>query len=168
MLVEQRNINWRYHERAPKSGRRLLLLDITEIETCIPLLTRVLESKSLTRRVGWFTPDLLNNKEYYQTTYIALCNILQRLSEQVQYEQHDINYLNSLLNMTFSDLGWRNMRKEISQLKKRQKKSHIELSNDLIVTLKNYMQQHSFDSFDQAIDNLLSESKTFEEDFDNK
>ena len=67
--------------------------------------------------------------------------------------------LNDKLNSYFSDFGWRMVRKELSQIKKRQKKSHIELSKDLIIQLKEYMGQHSLDSFDQAIDNLLVEAE---------
>lgn len=62
-----------------------------------------------------------------------------------------------MLNQYFSDLGWRMVRKELSQIKKRQKKSHIEVSKDIILRLKRYMELERLDSFDQALDTLLSE-----------
>ncbi|MGS0729409.1 hypothetical protein ACVBKF_24640, partial [Shewanella sp. 0m-11] len=64
---------------------------------------------------------------------------------------------NILLNQYFSDYGWRMVRKELSQIKKRKKKSHIEIGNDLVTRLKEFMSINQVDTFDQAIDFLLSE-----------
>jgi hypothetical protein len=64
--------------------------------------------------------------------------------------------LNELLNSIFSDEGWRWVRKEISQLKKRENKTRIELSSELVSKLKELMEREGLRTIDEAIFHLLS------------
>lgn len=153
---------WVYHGEAPKAGRKLLLLEMTELNIALPLIFRLVHPGELETRKDWFvSPNNLHEVSHNQN-YIDLVECLQLVTEnrkRLNEIETLIVKLNDKLNSYFSDFGWRMVRKELSQIKKRQKKSHIELSKDLIIQLKEYMEQHSLDSFDQTIDNLLEEAK---------
>lgn len=147
---------WQYHGAAPKAGRRLVLLKPDELHLALPLIYRRIEAKNMLLQPTWFNENI-NNQEQ---AYFALEPLLTQLVQQRKKNEDILPLLkavNMSLNAYFSDLGWRMIRKELSQIKKRQKKSHLEVSNDIIFKLKHYMQKHQFDSVDQAIDNLLSE-----------
>ncbi|QYJ80491.1 hypothetical protein [Shewanella acanthi] len=146
---------WVYHGRAPSSGRRLLLLDKSELIFALPLVYRLIHPVNTTSRIDWFNQDEKSKTDY--SLLIEQLNLLvkqRKLNTNIDSILHKVN---QLLNGYFSDLGWRILRKELSQIKKRQKKSHIELSKDIILKLKHYMEAELLDSFDQAIDTLLSE-----------
>ncbi|WP_298774226.1 hypothetical protein [uncultured Shewanella sp.] len=147
---------WRYHGEAPKAGRRLVLLKPDELHLALPLIYRRIKAKNISLQPTWFNQEI-NNQEQ---AYFALEPLLTELVQQRKMNEDIVPLLkkvNVSLNAYFSDLGWRMIRKELSQIKKRQKKSHLEVSNDIIFKLKHYMQKQQFDSVDQAIDNLLSE-----------
>ncbi|WP_299495359.1 hypothetical protein [uncultured Shewanella sp.] len=150
---------WQYHGIAPKAGRRLLLLKQDELHLALPLIYRRINPKSVSLQPKWFN-EALNNREQ---AYFLLEPLLTQLVLQRKNKENIDKLLievNRSLNAYFSDFGWRMIRKELSQIKKRQKKSHIELSNDIIFKLKHYMQKHQFDNLDQTIDNLLSEHES--------
>ncbi|WP_412084366.1 hypothetical protein [Shewanella decolorationis] len=145
---------WEYHYAAPSSGRKLLLLDKTELVFALPLIYRMVHPESVAERAEWFQ---LNQSQLSYTELIANLNLLVQLRKKNQSVDVQLKLVNGQLNQYFSDLGWRMVRKELSQIKKRQKKSHIEVSKDIILRLKRYMELEGLDSFDQALDTLLSE-----------
>lgn len=145
---------WEYHYAAPSSGRKLLLLDKTELVFALPLIYRMVHPESVAERAEWFQ---LNQSQLSYTELIANLNLLVQLRKKNQSVDVQLKLVNRQLNQYFSDLGWRMVRKELSQIKKRQKKSHIEVSKDIILRLKRYMELERLDSFDQALDTLLSE-----------
>lgn len=145
---------WEYHYVAPSSGRKLLLLDKTELVFALPLIYRMVHPESVAERAEWFQ---LNQSQLSYTELIANLNLLVQLRKKNQSVDVQLKLVNGQLNQYFSDLGWRMVRKELSQIKKRQKKSHIEVSKDIILRLKRYMELERLDSFDQALDTLLSE-----------
>lgn len=146
---------WTYHHKAPTAGRKLLLLDKAELVFALPLIYRIVHPDLMMERASWF--NLVAQKPESYTELIANLNILVQLRKKNQIVDLQLLRVNQMLNQYFSDLGWRMVRKELSQIKKRQKKSHIELSNDIILRLKRYMELERLDSFDQALDTLLSE-----------
>lgn len=145
---------WEYHYAAPSSGRKLLLLDKMELVFALPLIYRMVHPESVAERAEWFQ---LNQSQLSYTELIANLNLLVQLRKKNQSVDVQLKLVNRQLNQYFSDLGWRMVRKELSQIKKRQKKSHIEVSKDIILRLKRYMELERLDSFDQALDTLLSE-----------
>jgi len=164
---------WVYHGDKPKAGRKLLLLEPDELMLAIPLIYRLIHPDEIILRKDWFLPELVegnsqkNPKNSSQSNsqksekYIMLVPQLQRVTQlrkDFELLAEPLQHLNLSLNAYFSDFGWRMVRKELSQLKKRQKKAHVELSKDIIIKLKHYMERGQFESFDQAIDNLLSEA----------
>lgn len=132
----------------------------------MPLIYRLIHPAEIAQKSDWFSTSVATADEKQNKEYISLVELLQQVTQErknLASVIHPLTRLNQNLNRYFSDYGWRMVRKELSQIKKRQKKSHIELSKDLIVKLKTYMEQQSLDSFDQAIDNLLSEVEFFKE-----
>ncbi|WP_299004174.1 hypothetical protein [uncultured Shewanella sp.] len=147
---------WQYHGKAPKAGRKLVLLKPDELPLALPLIYRRIQAKNASLQPTWFNENIDNQEQ----AYFALEPLLTQLVQQRKKGEDILPLLKTVnvsLNAYFSDLGWRMIRKELSQIKKRQKKSHLEVSNDIIFKLKHYMQKYQFDSVDQAIDNLLSE-----------
>lgn len=151
---------WRYHGVTPVKGRKLLLLQADELLVAIPLMYRIILQNKNDHRLDWF--NHAESKKDQELKFIALSTQLSLMAKKHKDKQDDseaLQYLNVLLNDHFSDYGWRMIRKELAQIKKRRKKSHIELSNDLIYRLKRLMSLKQLDSFDQTIDYLLSENE---------
>ncbi|WOT06874.1 hypothetical protein [Shewanella youngdeokensis] len=151
---------WQSHDLKPKAGRKLALLAEEELVFALPLIFRLIPIEETKKRKDWFVS--FDTEQQQLTHYLALAKLLTQLTKKRRAAQGISNELltaNTCLNQYFSDHGWRMVRKELSQIKKRKKKSHIELSNDLIFRLKAYISLKQLDSFDQAIDNLLSESE---------
>ncbi|RTR38759.1 hypothetical protein EKG38_11380 [Shewanella canadensis] len=159
---------WVYHGDKPKAGRKLLLLETDELMLAIPLIYRLIHPDEIILRKDWFLPESVEassqkssqNSSQKSEKYILLVPQLQRVTQlrkDIEQLVEPLQHLNLSLNAYFSDFGWRMVRKELSQLKKRQKKAHVELSKDIITKLKHYMERGQFESFDQAIDNLLTE-----------
>lgn len=154
---------WIYQQAAPSAGRKLLLLERDEITLALPLIYRLSHPEHVMLRPSWFVPDVVQRIESPQGQELHYSQLVPALNGLVASKKnaHELtqalSQVNQLLNQYFSDLGWRMVRRELSQIKKRQKKSHIEVSKDIISRLKHYMETEHFDSFDQALDNLLSE-----------
>ncbi|SUI69110.1 hypothetical protein [Shewanella morhuae] len=142
---------WKYHESKPTAGRKLLLLEESELIFALPLIYRLINPDAAASNATWF----YNLNSYPEL--VTLLNEVVRLRKKGQLLDNELTKANNMLNQYFSDFGWRMVRKELSQIKKRQKKSHIEVSKDIIQRLKHYMETQKLDSFDQAIDTLLSE-----------
>ena len=158
------NNDWCYHFTPPKAGRKLKLLEVDEVTLALPLIYRLIPLNAVNNRADWFVE--LSTAEERSELFLLLSenlSILNKKRKQGTCLITELNQTNKLLNGYFSDYGWRMVRKELSQIKKRKKKSHIEISNDLVTRLKEYMAANQIDTFDQAIDNLLSEQASFAE-----
>ncbi|MCL1060012.1 hypothetical protein L2729_18745 [Shewanella gelidimarina] len=149
---------WQYHDKKPTKGRKLLLLQPDELVYALPLIIRLLPMRETAKRLDWFLP--FESKMELQAQHMPLSTQLTVIATSLPTDDSglslDLDAVNLALNNYFSDYGWRMVRKELSQIKKRKKKSHIELSNDLIHRLKAFMTLKQLDSFDQAMDHLLS------------
>lgn len=146
---------WIYQQDKPTAGRKLLLLEEAELIFALPLIYRLINPEAVASKPDWFCDAELQTVFY--TKLVTQLNELVRLRKKALRIDNELTNVNKMLNQYFTDFGWRMVRKELSQIKKRQKKSHIELSRDIILRLKRYMETQTLDSFDQAIDTLLSE-----------
>lgn len=146
---------WIYQQDKPTAGRKLLLLEEAELIFALPLIYRLINPEAVVSKPDWFCDAELQTVSY--TELVTQLNELVRLRKKTLRIDNELTNVNKMLNQYFTDFGWRMVRKELSQIKKRQKKSHIELSRDIILRLKRYMETQKLDSFDQAIDTLLSE-----------
>ncbi|MCL1052119.1 hypothetical protein L2755_21210 [Shewanella abyssi] len=150
---------WQYHDVKPTRGRKLLLLEATELVFALPLIFRLIPKAKVIQGETWFVA--FETEQEFQSQYLALTEKLSAMTKNSSDDKilsADLSEVNHALNRYFSDYGWRRVRKELSQIKKRKKKSHIEVSNDLIHRLKAFMSLQQLDSFDQALDYLLSEA----------
>lgn len=162
-------MDWQYHNEIPKAGRRLILLSMDELLLAGPLIYRSITLNSIRYKPENYSASvnkniienrqLLTNFDLYNQVFENLKAVIEIRKNKTNVEQAQVKLqeLNQALNLFFSDLGWRQVRKEISQIKKRQKKGHIEVSKDIINKLKHFMDKNQFDSFDQALDTLLTD-----------
>ncbi|QQX82536.1 hypothetical protein JK628_11720 [Shewanella sp. KX20019] len=151
---------WQYHDVKPVKGRKLRLLEETDLVTALPLIFRLIPKAEVAQRKEWFVH--FETEQEFQSQFSALTEKLSVVTKNRRDDKNiraDLLEVNRALNCYFSDYGWRMVRKELSQIKKRKKKSHIEVSNDLIHRLKAFMSLKQLDSFDQALDYLLSEAE---------
>ncbi|WP_299805112.1 hypothetical protein [uncultured Shewanella sp.] len=160
MKIETKNAcnSWQYHDQKPTAGRKLKLLEGDELIVALPLIYRLIPLAEIKNRKDWFVE--LNSPAERERLFVMLTESLSSLNQirkQATGLESALIQTNILLNRYFSDYGWRMVRKELSQIKKRKKKSHIEIGNDLVVKLKDFMSVNQIDTFDQAIDHLLSE-----------
>ncbi|MEZ9200162.1 hypothetical protein [Shewanella sp. 10N.286.54.B9] len=153
---------WQYHSNKPTKGRKLLLLQRDEIVIAFPLIFRLIPRDQILKRVEWFESGAESETKFLKVS--ELLSLVTRKRKQNSDPRVELEQLNLCLNQMFSDYGWRMVRKELAQVKKRKKKSHIELSNDLIHRLKAFMSIKQLDSFDQALDFLLSECESLQID----
>lgn len=162
-------MDWQYHNEIPKAGRRLILLSMDELLLAGPLIYRSITLNSIRYKPENYSVSvnkniienrqLLTSFDLYNQVFENLKAVIEIRKNKTNVEQANVKLqeLNQALNLFFSDLGWRQVRKEISQIKKRQKKGHIEVSKDIINKLKHFMDKNQFDSFDQALDTLLTD-----------
>ncbi|ABV87415.1 hypothetical protein [Shewanella pealeana] len=156
--AESAGKGWHYHQAKPTAGRKLKLLEGDELVAALPLIYRLIPLTEIAKRQDWFFEFECQTER--ENLYIELSESLSTLNQtrkQTTGLEIALTQTNLLLNRYFSDYGWRMVRKELSQIKKRKKKSHIEIGNDLVIKLKEFMALNQIDTFDQAIDHLLSE-----------
>ena len=65
--------------------------------------------------------------------------------------------LNDEINRIFSDEGWRQIKKKMRQQTIRQQRSQVILSKEVSNRLAKFKQELNLDTFDEAVDYLLSE-----------
>ncbi|GIU38314.1 hypothetical protein L2719_03700 [Shewanella schlegeliana] len=164
--TESAGQSWQYHQQKPTAGRKLKLLEAEELLVALPLIYRLISLIEVEKRKDWFYEfeEAVEREQLYILLTESLSS-LNQLRKQATGVDEALLQTNLLLNRYFSDYGWRMVRKELSQIKKRKKKSHIEIGNDLVVKLKEFMAQNQIDTFDQAIDHLLSEYPKATEEF---
>lgn len=165
--------NWKYHGEPPSAGRKLRLISYNEMGVFIPLIYRVISSNISLEKLHWFSIssiETIKNSTKIKSGIVLFPTLHDELKKLIAIKKESaipiddiyiqLDNVNKIINKTFSDNGWRNIRKEFSQILKRRKKSHIEISRDLINKLKQYMNKNGFDTFDQAVDELLSSQQS--------
>ncbi|GIU21895.1 hypothetical protein [Shewanella sp. MBTL60-007] len=156
--IDSAGESWQYHQQKPTAGRKLKLLEADELLVALPLIYRLISLAEVEKRKDWFYEfeETVERDQLYIMLTESLSS-LNKIRKQSTGVEEALIQTNLLLNRYFSDYGWRMVRKELSQIKKRKKKSHIEIGNDLVIKLKQFMAVNQIDTFDQAIDHLLSE-----------
>jgi hypothetical protein len=148
---------WRRHYGEQGQGRPLMLLGQDELAFCQPLLKRVLSSLFYHDHKELYSYHVVRNSEYRHKLFLSAKAKLKQLLKHDNSEDyhHEIDGLNEDLNIIFSDDGWKKIRLELSQIKKRNKKKRIELSGDLIDKLLLVKQKYNLSSYDEVIELLL-------------
>ena len=144
---------WKYHQNLPSSGKRLLLLSRNEVLNYNNFLSR--EFGKYAEQNGK-SNDILNTNKTVEITLLS-----SSLSECISdVTDNELLTLNNAINECFTDHGWREVRRRLSQYKKRAKQSHIVVSKTLKVRLTEYQLQNKFDSIEQVIDTLLTDEES--------
>lgn len=98
-----------------------------------------------------------------QDNYLAFRRALTSLERKKVYNEvrDGLNFhaLNQTLNNIFSDAGWAEIRKKISQINKRENIKRIPISNAIYRELVQYKERNKLSSFDEAIELLLEQAE---------
>jgi hypothetical protein len=151
---------WRYDYSEPK-GKRMRLLTIEEAQLCSRLLSRHVKHSNSIMFKDRYKANFRNHVPYAEKIWVSVIRQLRNIkSLPVEAVGHnEMDALNQDIQLIFSDAGWRWIRKEISQLKKRAVKSRFELSADLVNELKQIMAREKLRTFDEVVDYLISQDK---------
>tara|TARA_R110002033_G_scaffold135713_4_gene175409 strand:+ start:89918 stop:90457 length:540 start_codon:yes stop_codon:yes gene_type:complete len=169
---------WNYQYSAPTAGKRLLLLAPEELPIAAPLIKKTLKLKydSDFIPLKFFRP--LNQDEYSNKS-LELARALRQFNseikagtykdnveDEIQLTLHIVSLVNMYCNQLFSDDGWKYIRKLISQAVKRSKSKTVYLDSTTFKLLSDYILMHKLDSPNEAISQLLTDSKIIDIDLD--
>lgn len=155
---------WRYDYVEPK-GKRMRLLSVDEVQISSRLLNKHIRFSNGSIQPERYKPNFRKHMEYADKIWLSASRAIRNISSLPENDVHhyEMDALNQDLQLIFSDAGWRWIRKEISQLKKRQTKTRFELSEDLVKKLKIIMAREDLKSFDEVIDFLVSIDQELQE-----
>ncbi|MCZ4337713.1 hypothetical protein [Shewanella colwelliana] len=153
---------WIYHYFRPTAGRAMYLLSAdpdsngpNEIELFEPIffklkhsLDKDLFNKALSRNAK--SKAIIDINKQLKSTHAAIA-----AAQPTTEIDHPINALNDELNRMFSDDGWRQVRREMSQARKRHQTKTITISVSVYKDLLAYQKRKGFSTLDEAIDDLL-------------
>ena len=148
---------WRNHNQEPCSGRPLMLLNHPELKIAQTLLLRKISANFLILNPEYLTSSANINLDLKQKLVVSIkrsIKILVDIEEEL-LPHHLMDNFNEDLNTLFTDMAWRSIRLEISQIKKRNKKKRIELSIDIIEKLNNIKALNGLPSYDDVIEYLV-------------
>ncbi|MBB1391556.1 hypothetical protein ACRN9Z_16810 [Shewanella frigidimarina] len=156
---------WSYDFYEPK-GKRMRLLSIEEVQLSSRLLNRNVKHTNCSTHPERYKSNFKAHVPYAEKIWLSVCRAIRNISALPVHavHHHDMDALNHDLSLIFSDTGWRWIRKEISQLKKRSRKSRFELSADLLDELKSIMAREKLTTFDAVIDYLVTLDKDLRSD----
>jgi hypothetical protein len=151
---------WKYDYFEPK-GKRMRLLSIEEVQLSSRLLNRNVKHHNSLEFPDRYQLNFKNHRSYAEKIWLSVCRSIRNISALPVHSvhHHEMDALNHDLQLIFSDAGWRWIRREISQLKKRAVKSRFELSVDLAHDLKIIMAREQLTTFDDVIDFLITLDK---------
>ncbi|MGI2014180.1 hypothetical protein [Shewanella oncorhynchi] len=149
---------WRYKYGDKPKGKRMRLLSVAEAQLANHFLRRHIRHTMSTISPIRYQHNFVHFHDTAEKFWMSASRLLRAIKRTPisGIEHESMDELNELLNSIFSDEGWRWVRKEISQLKKRENKTRIELSSELVARLKSIMKREDLGSIDEAIDHLLS------------
>ncbi|MGL5668699.1 MAG: hypothetical protein ACRDD9_21560 [Shewanella sp.] len=155
---------WTYHalpsdvSSRPK-GRTLRLLSADEaVNPYIrDLLTRLVNSTLYQpEKSDWFTSSFLDGSPTLAVSFRQLLRETEQSKSKSPPPETSLHSLNVCLNAIFSDFGWKQIRRRISQIERVQKTTRPVISKtqyDKLVIFKDTIRAKSVDA---AIDELLS------------
>lgn len=147
---------WQYDYSEPK-GKRMRLLSKDEAKLAAGLLQRHVKYHSTIANSERYKSEFSLHASYAEKIWLSACRYLRKIDELPSdvITDIDMDALNQEMQLIFSDAGWRWVRKEISQLKKRVTKGRLEVSADLIDKLKSIMEREGLASVDEVLDHLI-------------
>ncbi len=159
---------WSFHYFKPAAGRALYLLSAdsndsgpNEIELFQPIYLKL--KHSLDNNLFNLSIDANTKTKtiVHINKLLPSCHEAIACSRSVEEPDHPIHALNDEIQRLFSDDGWRQVRREMSQARKRSQTKTITISAGVYRDLLAYQEQNGFASFDEAIDDLLPKPQLF-------
>ncbi|RYV01448.1 hypothetical protein SOPP22_13735 [Shewanella sp. OPT22] len=155
MHLNYRTPHWEYVDGNKKRGRPLLLLSPDEL----PIITSYLLKKIRRNNVvlkfenynSNFTDKVANS--YISETSLLLKKLQSLPVKDTEFESLDV--INVNLNRIFSEKGWRAVRFELRQIKKRNKLVRLELAKPIYEQLEQIKQIEKLESLSSAIEFLV-------------
>lgn len=149
---------WRYQYGDKPKGKRMRLLSVAEAQLANHFLRRHIRHTMSSLSPTRYQHNFVHYHDTAEKFWVSASRLLRAVKRTPSHgiEHQSMDELNELLNSIFSDEGWRWVRKEISQLKKRENKTRIELSSELVSKLKGLMEREGLRTIDEAIFHLLS------------
>ncbi|MCT8865394.1 hypothetical protein [Shewanella xiamenensis] len=149
---------WRYQYGDKPKGKRMRLLSVEEAQLANHFLRRHIRHTMSNISPTRYQHNFIHFHDTAEKFWMSASRLLRAIKRTPVpcIEHESMDELNELLNSIFSDEGWRWVRKEISQLKKRENKTRIELSSELVSRLKGLMEREGLRTIDEAIFHLLS------------
>lgn len=156
---------WRYDYHEPK-GKRMRLLSIDEIQISSRLLNKHIRFHNGSIHPERYKANFKKHMNYADKIWLSVSRAIRNISSlpESDVHHHDMDALNQDIQLIFSDDGWRWIRREISQLKKRKMKSRFELSSDLADEVKAIMARDNIATFDDLIDYFINLDKEVQMD----
>lgn len=151
---------WRYDFAEP-TGKKMLMLSIEEAKLTIKLLRRHVKHSNCIKHPDHYKPPFREHMDYADKIWLSANRYLRNIEAlPIEAVNHnDMDALNQELQLIFTDIGWRWIRKAISQAKKRENKARMEVSTDLIEKLKAIMDREGIETFDDVLDHLITLDK---------
>jgi hypothetical protein len=157
--------HWNYHEQRKFPGSPLLLLSWEELRNehirkliiqHVELLPRGKECSINLR----FSHNVRYHDELRQQAYLNFFRALRNFPiNKIHYiesrDESDFHNLNWAINEIFSDDGWRQLRLNFTQIKKRTKVVRTQLSNETHKKLLRFRDEQGLESVDVAVQSLL-------------
>jgi hypothetical protein len=143
----------------------MTLLGINELKSSKKLLLKSLSIVYFAHNPDDFTAGIKLDANWREKLFSSIKKQIIQLYriDSTIFPYHLMDNLNTDLNIAFSDDGWRKIKREIAQIKKRAKKKRIELSIDLIKRLQVIQKCHQLKTYDDVIDLLISDHAELKE-----
>ncbi len=147
---------WEYINGQTKRGRPLLLLSCEDLLLANSFLQKKIKRSNWLDKKANYNQNLTDKiaNEYVSETNLLL-KYFEKLDSITDREIDTLNKLNQNLNRMFSEDGWRKIRFEIRQMKKRTKQVRLEISKQLFEQLQEIKAKERLDTTNSAIEYLI-------------
>lgn len=156
---------WEYHYNAKPNGKPLMLLNFEELELSKSLLLKHLSYAAYIDDKTLYSSLINSDKDFRDRNLFGLRKSIRNIFNNIKCidSSHLMDGLNDDLNKTFSNDGWRKIRLEISQIKKRNKKKRIELSDHIINRIISFKKDNKLKTYEETLELLFEREEMYRE-----
>ena len=156
MTLNYKPPQWCYTDGQTKRGRPLLLLSFDELSLANSFLQKKIKRNNWIEKKENYNQHLTDK---IANQYVSETNLLLKMFSDIELlsEQYivDLDKLNHNFNRIFTEEGWRKVRFEIRQMKKRTKLVRLEISKELFKQLQEIKTREKLDTTNDAIEYLI-------------
>ncbi len=156
MVTQYKAPLWSNDDGKTKRGRPLVLLDSFELQLINKFLQKKIKRHCWITNIKNYNANLLDK---VANSYISETTLLLKKLELIDVieDEHifELDRVNHNLNRIFSESGWRSIRFEIRQIKKRNKQIRVEISKDLFAQLEMIKKNEKLDNINSTLEFLI-------------